>query len=232
MMDEPLGALDAEFRHLMCGELRDAARSHRRDDRLRHPRPARGDGDGRPIAVMNQGVSSRSARRRRSMTVPRTMFVAGFIGAPPMNFLPFRRRAAAPATGPSARWRRRSPCRSCARASREAEMALGVRPEHVSLRPMRRAARRGVRRRVYRHDADRHGRHGARPGQGADAVRRSRCESASPWGSLPAGRGCRCSTGVSGRALRIGAARGERRMAEVVLAASPSASATSTAVRT
>ena len=47
LMDEPLGTLDAEFRDLMCDELRGAARPHRRDHGLCHPRPARGDVDGR-----------------------------------------------------------------------------------------------------------------------------------------------------------------------------------------
>ena len=47
LMDEPLGTLDAEFRDLMCEELRGAAQPHRRDHGLRHPRPARGDVDGR-----------------------------------------------------------------------------------------------------------------------------------------------------------------------------------------
>ncbi len=47
LMDEPLGALDAEFRHLMCGELRGAARPAQGDHGLCHPRPARGHVDGR-----------------------------------------------------------------------------------------------------------------------------------------------------------------------------------------
>ena len=47
LMDEPLGALDAEFRELMCQELRALHDRMRRHHRLCHPRPARGDGDGR-----------------------------------------------------------------------------------------------------------------------------------------------------------------------------------------
>ena len=47
MMDEPLGALDAEFRHVMCGELRALHDRIEGDHGLRDARPARSDGDGR-----------------------------------------------------------------------------------------------------------------------------------------------------------------------------------------
>ena len=47
MMDEPLGALDAEFREADAGRNQAVAPRARRDYRLRHPRPGRGDGDGR-----------------------------------------------------------------------------------------------------------------------------------------------------------------------------------------
>ena len=47
MMDEPLGALDSEFRELMCAELRAPARPPEGDHGLRHPRPDGSDGDGR-----------------------------------------------------------------------------------------------------------------------------------------------------------------------------------------
>ena len=40
LMDEPLGALDAEFRQLMCGELRDLHDRISRDYDLRHARSA------------------------------------------------------------------------------------------------------------------------------------------------------------------------------------------------
>ncbi len=60
------------------------------------------------------------------------MFVADFIGSPPMNFLPFRRRRSQRGARESRLGeRRRSPCRACARTSRRGELALGVRPEHI-----------------------------------------------------------------------------------------------------
>ena len=47
LMDEPLSNLDAKLRVTMRAGARAAARAARRDDRLRHPRPDRGD-DARP----------------------------------------------------------------------------------------------------------------------------------------------------------------------------------------
>ena len=47
MMDEPLGALDAEFRHHMCDELRGLHDRLRAHHRLCHARPAGGDVAGR-----------------------------------------------------------------------------------------------------------------------------------------------------------------------------------------
>ena len=39
------------------------------------------------IVLLKEGVSSRSARRRKSIVGPANMFVAGFIGTPNMNFV-------------------------------------------------------------------------------------------------------------------------------------------------
>ena len=58
-MDEPLGALDAEFRHIMCGELRELHDPHFGDYDLCHARSARSDVDGRPHRGHERGGSSR-----------------------------------------------------------------------------------------------------------------------------------------------------------------------------
>src|SRR4030088_2910662 len=87
LMDEPLGALDSEFRRLMCGELRelhdriDATTVYITHDQL----GAMAMADG--IAVMNQGRVEQIGTPQEIYDRPRTMFVADFIGAPPMNFL-------------------------------------------------------------------------------------------------------------------------------------------------
>src|SRR5260370_4674550 len=87
LMDEPLGALDSEFRHLMCGELREL---HGRIDGttvyITHDQlEAMAMADN--IAIMNQGRVEQIGTPQEIYDRPRTLFVADFIGAPPMNFL-------------------------------------------------------------------------------------------------------------------------------------------------
>jgi len=89
MMDEPLGALDAEFRRLMCEELRDlhddigATTVYVTHDQLEAMSMAD------QIAVMNHGVVEQIGAPQEIYDRPATMFVADFIGSPPMNLLPF-----------------------------------------------------------------------------------------------------------------------------------------------
>jgi multiple sugar transport system ATP-binding protein len=88
MMDEPLGALDAEFRELMCGELRSL------HDRLKattvyvtHDQmEAMAMAD--TIAIMNKGVIEQLGAPQEVYDRPASVFVADFIGAPAMNFIP------------------------------------------------------------------------------------------------------------------------------------------------
>src|SRR6201995_4746462 len=87
LMDEPLGALDAEFRRLMCGELRelhdriDATSIYITHDQLEAMAMAD------RIAIMNGGRIEQIGTPQEIYDRPRTMFVADFIGAPPMSFL-------------------------------------------------------------------------------------------------------------------------------------------------
>src|SRR5450432_3905933 len=89
MMDEPLGALDSEFRELMCGELRAL------HDRLKatmvyvtHDQmEAMAMAD--TIAIMNNGVIEQLGAPQDVYDRPASVFVADFIGAPSMNFIPF-----------------------------------------------------------------------------------------------------------------------------------------------
>jgi multiple sugar transport system ATP-binding protein len=89
LMDEPLGALDAEFRHLMCDELRDlhdrigATTVYVTHDQLEAMSMAD------RIAVMNRGVVEQIDAPQAIYDRPATMFVASFIGSPPMNLVPF-----------------------------------------------------------------------------------------------------------------------------------------------
>src|SRR5215831_2294052 len=90
MMDEPLGALDAEFRELMCDELRALHdRLHATTIYVTHDQlEAMAMAD--KIAVMNHGVIEQLGTPREIYDRPVSLFVADFIGSPPMNFLDFR----------------------------------------------------------------------------------------------------------------------------------------------
>ncbi|MGE0212427.1 MAG: ABC transporter ATP-binding protein [Parvibaculaceae bacterium] len=90
LMDEPLGTLDAEFRTLMCHELRALHnRIHATTVYVTHDQlEAMSMAD--TIAVMNQGVVEQLGPPQEIYDRPATMFVADFIGSPSMNLLPFR----------------------------------------------------------------------------------------------------------------------------------------------
>ena len=89
MMDEPLGALDAEFREHMAEELRalhdrmGATTVYVTHDQLE----AMQMGD--KIVVMNHGVVEQFGTPQEIYDHPATLFVADFIGSPSMNFMRF-----------------------------------------------------------------------------------------------------------------------------------------------
>ncbi|NNG03595.1 MAG: ABC transporter ATP-binding protein, partial [Inquilinus sp.] len=131
MMDEPLGALDAEFRERMAEELRalhdrmGATTIYVTHDQLE----AMQMGD--KIVVMNHGVVEQFGTPQDIYDKPATMFVADFIGSPSMNFLRFDG-----AVAPGARdVHLDGHAIAVPRQSEAAEgrLALGVRPEHVAL---------------------------------------------------------------------------------------------------
>ncbi|MDT8854038.1 ABC transporter ATP-binding protein [Paracoccaceae bacterium Fryx2] len=132
MMDEPLGALDAEFRERMAEELRalhdrmGATTVYVTHDQLE----AMQMGD--KIVVMNHGSVEQFGTPQDIYDHPATLFVADFIGSPSMNFLRFDgsfragdaqislggHAVATPELHDSATLR---------------PLVLGVRPEHVRL---------------------------------------------------------------------------------------------------
>src|SRR5882762_6386585 len=89
LMDEPLGTLDTEFRDLMVHELRELHnRIHATTVYVTHDQmEAMSMAD--KIAVMNHGVIEQFGTPREIYNRPASMFVADFIGSPPMNFLGF-----------------------------------------------------------------------------------------------------------------------------------------------
>ena len=132
LMDEPLGTLDTEFRELMCEELR---RLHDRIDAttvyVTHDQvEAMAMGD--RIAVMDQGEILQAGPPLEVYNRPRSMFVAGFLGSPAMNFLPAKGPIA-----PGSSQVRVNGSEVAIPALRESldheEAVLGARPEHISL---------------------------------------------------------------------------------------------------
>jgi multiple sugar transport system ATP-binding protein len=82
------------------------------------------------IAVMNNGVVEQVASPRDIYDRPASLFVADFIGSPPMNFLPFR--GALHAGAQAIRLGDRDVAVPAAReVLPESDLVLGVRPEHV-----------------------------------------------------------------------------------------------------
>jgi len=131
MMDEPLGALDAEFREHMSQELRalhdrmGATTVYVTHDQLE----AMQMGD--KIVVMNHGVIEQFGAPQDIYDKPATMFVADFIGSPSMNFLRFR-GAVQPGSTSVTLHHQALPA-PVAREPFEGEMVYGVRPEHIHL---------------------------------------------------------------------------------------------------
>jgi multiple sugar transport system ATP-binding protein len=129
-MDEPLGALDTELREAMIHELRalhdrlGATTVYVTHDQMEAMAMAD------TIAVMNQGVVEQVASPKEIYDRPASLFVADFIGSPPMNFLPFRASLA-----PGASEIRLGEGAIRVPAAREtvadSDLVLGVRPEHV-----------------------------------------------------------------------------------------------------
>ena len=131
LMDEPLGALDAEFRAHMSEELRalhnrmGATTVYVTHDQLE----AMQMGD--KIVVMNEGEIEQFGAPQDIYDKPASMFVADFIGSPPMNFLKFRISAEPGATEVLVR-NHRLPLPAL-REPFEGAAVYGVRPEHVRL---------------------------------------------------------------------------------------------------
>jgi len=130
LMDEPLGTLDAEFRDFMVRELRElhnrigATTVYVTHDQLEAMAMAD------KIAVMNRGLIEQFAPPQEIYDRPVSMFVADFIGSPPMNFLPVH---AGLQSGTSS-LRVNGATIAVPEIQEDisvTELALGIRPEHI-----------------------------------------------------------------------------------------------------
>jgi len=130
LMDEPLGALDTEMREAMMRELRalhdrlGATTVYVTHDQLEAMAMAD------MIAVMNNGVVEQIASPRDIYDRPASLFVADFIGSPPMNFLKFE--SGLRAGERSVSFRDLTLAVPEVREERApGPLVLGVRPEHI-----------------------------------------------------------------------------------------------------
>ncbi len=132
LMDEPLGALDAEFRDLMCHELRQlhdrigATSVYVTHDQLEAMSLAD------KIVVMNHGVVEQFGPPQEIYDNPATMFVADFIGSPSMNLMRFEGQAAEGAEAIAMNGATIAVPR-VEESVPGGSLALGVRPEHIRL---------------------------------------------------------------------------------------------------
>ena len=128
-MDEPLGALDAEFREHMAHELRvlhdrmGATTVYVTHDQLE----AMQMGD--KIVVMNHGVVEQFGKPQDIYDWPATKFVAAFIGSPSMNFLDFEGMIGSGASSIALDGHKIEV--PVSRQGAEGQLSLGVRPEHI-----------------------------------------------------------------------------------------------------
>lgn len=130
-MDEPLGALDAEFREHMSEELRalhdrmNATTVYVTHDQLE----AMQMGD--KIVVMNHGVIEQFGIPQQIYDWPATKFVARFIGSPAMNLLDFNGKIENNVS--SINIDGHTFTVPVTREAAQGDLALGIRPEHIRL---------------------------------------------------------------------------------------------------
>lgn len=130
LMDEPLGTLDAEFRNVMVHELRElhnrikATTIYVTHDQVEAMAMAD------KIAVMNHGVIEQLGSPQQIYDHPASMYVADFIGSPPMNFVGFSGGIAKGATSVTIGDASITVPQALEDVA-AVDMAVGVRPEHV-----------------------------------------------------------------------------------------------------
>lgn len=145
LLDEPLSSLDAPMRVQMRREI---VRLHRESKTtmiyVTHDQ-AEAMTLGQRVAVMHEGALQQCADPQTLYNDPANLFVAGFIGSPPMNLI----RGRVERTGEQFLFRENNPAANAddsrlevplpgeraTRLSRFAEgnVVLGIRPEHVSI---------------------------------------------------------------------------------------------------
>ena len=133
LMDEPLSNLDAKLRAETRAQIVKLQRqlgttsiyvTHDQTEAM-----TMGD----RIAVMHRGQIEQVAPPLELYNRPATQFVAGFIGSPPMNFLPVEFHAPLLVTHPQFRFSLPDVWANALQKYDKRSLILGIRPEHLSL---------------------------------------------------------------------------------------------------
>ncbi|WP_075880054.1 sn-glycerol-3-phosphate import ATP-binding protein UgpC [Vreelandella massiliensis] len=127
LFDEPLSNLDAKLRVQMRLEIKRLQQELRTTSLYVTHDQVEAMTMADRLVVMNGGVAEQIGTPMEIYERPRTVFVAGFIGSPNMNFLPARLDSGMLALGQGLRV-------ACPHAPEEAngrDVTLGIRPEHL-----------------------------------------------------------------------------------------------------
>ena len=129
LLDEPLSNLDAKLRTQMRAEL--AGLQHRLGTTMIHVTHDQTEAMtlGRRIAVLRDGAIQQVGTPRQLYRHPNNLFVAGFLGSPPMNLLPGRidgGRLILPMTALPL-----PPDLAGKARNHDREVIAGIRPEHI-----------------------------------------------------------------------------------------------------
>jgi multiple sugar transport system ATP-binding protein len=137
-MDEPLSNLDAKLRLHMRGELKRFQRDLATTSIYVTHDQAEAMTLADRVAIMNRGLLQQVGPPKDVYRKPANMFVAGFLGSPPMNFFRLDLQlndGTAALTGPSVRYPVPAAWLPELAAARGRCVILGVRPEHVAISP-------------------------------------------------------------------------------------------------
>ena len=126
LFDEPLSNLDAKLRVQMRLEIQKLHRELRTTSIFVTHDQVEAMTLADRMIVMNAGVAEQVGRPIDVYDDPNSLFVAGFIGSPAMNFLPGKRAADAVQVGGLS-----VPLPAALRASAPESVTVGIRPEHL-----------------------------------------------------------------------------------------------------
>jgi sn-glycerol 3-phosphate transport system ATP-binding protein len=127
LFDEPLSNLDAKLRVQMRLEIQKLHRSLKTTSIFVTHDQVEAMTLADRMIVMNAGIAEQIGRPIEVYDDPASLFVAGFIGSPAMNFIPARREGEAVDLGDGVR----VPLPAELRAGAPEAITVGVRPEHL-----------------------------------------------------------------------------------------------------